>query len=181
MVVRVLPHWNHAEGETVRVATFTNGDKAELFVNGVSHGVKEVQNRRAEWNVPFAKGEITVVATRAAETATDTVKTAGSPCRLDVQDVTPNQKNPSSRILNVGVVDENGTLVPNLFDAVQFSVNGGRILGVGNGNPNGHFDEQASEVPLFHSRAQIIVEGKTNEITVTCGNLPPITMRFQKE
>lgn len=181
LVCHLLPHWNHDNGKPVRVATFTNGDSAELFVNGVSQGIKEVQNRRAEWMVDFVAGELQVTATRGNQTATDTVQTAGSPFALLAEDVTPQVKNPASHIVNVSVVDQNGTVVPHVFDTVKCSADNGRILGVGNGNPNGHFPEQAREVPLFHSKAQIIVEGSAKALTLTCGNLPPATITFHKE
>jgi hypothetical protein len=40
--VHILPHWNWAghEGEPVPVFVYTNGDSAELFVNGKSQGVR---------------------------------------------------------------------------------------------------------------------------------------------
>ncbi|MCH2175415.1 MAG: DUF4982 domain-containing protein [Lentisphaeria bacterium] len=36
--LHVAPHWNWKEGENVPVFVYTNGDEAELFVNGKSHG-----------------------------------------------------------------------------------------------------------------------------------------------
>ncbi len=181
LVVHLLPHWNHAKGETVRVGAFTNGEKAELFINGASQGITAVKDCRAEWNVLFEEGEIKVVATRDGQTATDAVQTAGIPYALTVEDATPCTKNPSSRILNVSMRDQNKTLVPNVFSTVACTAVGGRILGVGNGNPNGHFPEQADEVPLFYSKAQLIIEGSTKSITVSCENLPPVTLTFDKE
>ena len=77
--------------------------------------------------------------------------------------------------------DQDGVPVPNRFDTVTFSVTVGRILGVGNGNPNGHFPEQASTVSLFHSKAQIIVEGRAQAITVSADGLPSVTLSFNKE
>ena len=39
--IHILPHWNWEEriGKNVPVFVYTNGDCAELFVNGKSHGI----------------------------------------------------------------------------------------------------------------------------------------------
>ena len=37
-MIHILPHWNFADGEEVRVMTHTNCSEAELFLNGKSLG-----------------------------------------------------------------------------------------------------------------------------------------------
>lgn len=157
LMVHLLPHWNWKEGENVRVCAFTNGDTAELFVNGKSFGEKKVEKRRAEWNVPFEEGKATVVAKRGACVATDQVVTAAEPCRILIDDASTSQ---TLHILNLSVVDENDVLVPDFCDTIFFDVPEGVVLGVGNGNPNSHHREKASEIDFFNGRAQIIVSGK---------------------
>ena len=48
--VHIVPHWNWPgrEGQTVPVFVYTNGDSAELFVNGVSQGVRRKGERPPE-------------------------------------------------------------------------------------------------------------------------------------
>src|SRR3569833_3266125 len=52
-LVHIFPHWNWAgkEGQKVPVWCFSNCDKVELFVNGISQGVQDMPKfRHVEWN-----------------------------------------------------------------------------------------------------------------------------------
>jgi beta-galactosidase len=84
----ILPHWNWEghQGDTIPVFVYSNGDKAELFLNGRSLGFKEKEPRsddaikryRLRWDVPYASGELKAVSYKAGElNGTDLVKTAG--------------------------------------------------------------------------------------------------------
>lgn len=48
LFAHLFPHWNQNEGEKVRVCVYTNGETAELFLNGKSLGIKDVKSKRAE-------------------------------------------------------------------------------------------------------------------------------------
>lgn len=174
--VRLSQGWNYADGQPVRVSAFTNGEEAELYLNGKSLGKKRVERRRAEWDVCFAAGVLRVVATKGGARVYDEIRTAGKPCKLVCEDVTPQTAAPASRIVNISVVDEAGTPVPDCGEALHFALKEGRILGVGNGDPNGHQADCADTVPLFHGRAQVIVDGATRELTVSCASLPKVTL-----
>ena len=69
--VHLLPHWNwpgHV-GKIVPVFVYTNGDSAELFLNGTSLG-RRVKGQRPEAPVNFAKGAaVTVSSEQAAHPA----------------------------------------------------------------------------------------------------------------
>ena len=64
-----------------------------------------------------------------------------------------------------------GTLIYNFNENIKISLNGGKILGVGNGNPNSHHNEKADAVTAFMGKAQIIISGDTKAITLTSGSL----------
>ena len=70
-VLHLLPHWDWEDrlGQVVPVHCYTNYPKVELFVNGVSQGIRERNNStvydryRLRWNdVIYAPGEIKAVA-----------------------------------------------------------------------------------------------------------------------
>lgn len=70
-----------AEGEEKMVKVYSNCDEAELFVNGISHGVKKRASQDfpaagLRWNVVFNKGEnkIAVVAKKGKEKVTDEIR-----------------------------------------------------------------------------------------------------------
>lgn len=90
-MVHILPHWNWNgnEGENVPVFVYTNGDEAELFLNGNSLGEKakkpqlNVSKERycLMWlNVVYESGELKVVAYKEGKViGEEVVKTAGEP------------------------------------------------------------------------------------------------------
>lgn len=173
LCVRLLPHWNWNDGETVRVCAFTNADSAELFLNGKSLGTKNVELKKAFWEVPFIAGELKVVAKCENDFVTDSVRTAGEPSKLVLENWTEKINNSDVRVINVSVADENGVLVPDFGETVHFSVSDGVILGVGNGDPNSHHYQKAESIPLFHGRAQVIIRtGAT--VTAACGDLKAV-------
>ncbi len=70
------------------------------------------------------------------------------------------QKDPDSIILNISLTDAAGQLVPTLDTdrIVKLEVAGGRIIGVGNGDPNGLQPDIAETISTFAGRCQVIIE-----------------------
>jgi len=172
LLVHLLPHWNWQDNEEVRVCAFTNADTAELFVNGQSMGEKTVNRRRAEWKIPFKAGMICVKARKGEEVVYDEVHTAGVPSKLIMEDVTPRESGENLRIINISVTDARGTIIPDFNEEVWFRVRKTAILGVGNGNPNGHQSNIDSHIELFHGRAQLLVTAGEGTIVACCEGLP---------
>lgn len=177
--VHLMPHWNWNEGEEVRVCTFTNADTAELFVNGRSLGEKKVSLRRAEWKVPFEPGKICVKVRRGEEEGYDEVCTAGAPAKLVLEDVTPVKEGNRIHIINISATDEQGVLIPDFAERVYFEVRKLKILGVGNGNPNGHQPNVASEIDFFHGRAQLVITAGEGMLTAYCDTLKSAELIFE--
>ncbi len=92
--VHILPHWNWPErtGKPVPVFVYTNGDCAELFLNGKSLGKQckkpdsdtSIERYRLMWNaVPYAPGTLRAVAFRDGKRIGEAeVKTAGAPASI---------------------------------------------------------------------------------------------------
>jgi len=71
--------WDGNEGDPMYVSVATNQPEAELFLNGVSLGKKEVSldtECRATWEVPYAAGELKAVVSGAEDTLCTTGKAA---------------------------------------------------------------------------------------------------------
>ena len=139
-------------------------------------GEKKVNLRRAEWKVPFEAGSIKVKVKRGEEECFEEIQTAGAPAKLVVEDVTPQKEGNRIHIINVSVTDENGILISDFSERVYFDVRKIKILGVGNGNPNGHQPNVASDIELFHGRAQLIVTAGEGTLTVRCDGLPSVEL-----
>jgi len=181
--LHVLPHWNWAgkEGQNVPVYVYTNGDEAELFLNGHSLGRRrkgEIQKAdpakkdfrgnayyeicdkyRLRWlEVPYEPGELKVVAYKGgAKLGERTMKTAGKPVRVQVtpERTTLPADGKTVVFCAVDLVDAAGVRDPWAKDKVAFRVEGpGELLSVSNGDPR----EQKSFVsfsgyPLFYGKA----------------------------
>jgi beta-galactosidase len=83
-------------------------------------------------------------------------------------------------IFTVSAVDAQGRAVPLAQNKVNFAIEGaGKILGVGNGDPNCHEPEKGNQRSLFNGLAQIIVQSTrdTGEIKLTASadSLAPST------
>ena len=163
-VLAIVPHWNWKgkEGKPVRVMVITNAKQAELFLNGKSLGMKEVDPyAMATWEVPYEPGMLEAVArTDGKEIAKTKVETTGDAVALtiipdrdslagDGRDAIP---------VTISAVDDKGRIVPGSAPMVTFKVEGpGKLLGMGNGDPNCHEPEKGPDHTLFHGLGQAIV------------------------
>ena len=117
-MVHLLPHWNWdgMNGEEITVRAYTNAESVELFLNGQSMGVRDVeQYGHAEWNVCYEPGEIRAVARIGGKVvAEDVQKTSGDPYQLcleqDTLDVSANGEDIA--IVSCYVTDKDGIVVP---------------------------------------------------------------------
>ena len=175
-LVHILPHWNWQgrEGEVTPVFVYTNGDCAELFLNGKSQGMEckdpssteSIERFRLMWkHVRYQPGTLRVVAYRAGQPIVEaTRETTGKPrgLRLTVDRPQIAADGMDLAYITVEAVDAEGRPHPLADHSVKISLAGvGEVLGVGNGNPQSHAPFQAMEVDLFYGKAVIILKGGT--------------------
>ena len=154
-MVHLFPPWSHPgqEGKTVTVYCYGNTPRAELFVNGVSQGTKDIPKwEHAEWNVPYAPGTVTVKGYDAggATAATETLHTPGAPAalKLTCEDPTLAANGEEVSMVEVAVVDANGNVVPTADNRVTFqATNGAKVVGTGNGDPTDHTPDHSASAP----------------------------------
>jgi beta-galactosidase len=191
--VHILPHWNWPDrlGKPVPVFVYTNGDSAELFLNGKSLGTRtkdQITDRpegessyydptytyRLRWNaVTYEPGELKAVAFKnGAQIGAAIVRTAGEPTSLRL---TPDRRELADSgddlcYLLVEAVDDSGTLCPFADDEVDFTVTGAaELAGVGNGNPRSVEPFQVNHRKLFFGKALLIIrsiEGMPGEFRI---------------
>ena len=124
-MIHAIPHWNlrGREGEIIDVWAYTNQRSAELFLNGNSLGKREIEQwGHAEWKVPFAAGELKVVAYGADGriVAEDIQKTTGAPAALKLRLENPDLKSGDLAVVTCYVVDADGNEVPDACPTVRF-------------------------------------------------------------
>lgn len=136
-MVHLLPHWNFRgmEGYPISVWAYTNAEKVELFLNGKSMGVREIEkNGHGEWSVPYEAGKIEAIAYIGDRiVATDARATTGEGHRLMLKQETTSDVG-NTVLVSCYVVDKDGNEVPDASPTVDFSAGGAaRIIATGSG------------------------------------------------
>lgn len=141
-VLHIYPHWNWAgrEGQPIQVGCYTNHDEVELFLNGVSLGKKSVARyERVEWTVPYAPGVIEARGFRAGkfvEAARVEMTGPATQLVLTPDRATLTADGTDATVFAVEARDAAGRFVPTACLPVKFTIAGGKILGLGNGDPS---------------------------------------------
>ncbi len=183
-IAHLFPAWNHPgqEGKPVMVYCYGNTPRVELFLNGVSQGVKDIPLwEHAEWSVPYAPGTLTVKGynTDALTVTTETLRTPGAPAALKLSCENPmlTANGEEVSMIEVAVVDAAGTVVPTASNSVTFQATGAQVVGTGNGDPTDHTPDHSVTRNAFNGYVLGIVGAteKPGTITVTAASpgLPP--------
>ncbi|MES2441192.1 MAG: beta-galactosidase GalA [Pseudomonadota bacterium] len=162
-VLALAPHWNWAgrEGQPIRVVALANVERVALRLNGKLLGEKAVDRlAMPEWQVPYAPGTLEAIGYRGGrEVARARVETTGPAVALRL---TPDRRvmkgdGEDAQPVTVDAVDARGRHVPTANLPAGFVIEGGEIIGLGNGNPTDHDPEKGDARKLFNGLAQVIV------------------------
>jgi len=158
------------EGEDIPVMVYTNGDCAELFLNGDSMGIrckdpksaKSTERYRLLWDkVPYAPGSVKAVAYKEGVVIGEKmIWTAGIATKLKL---TTDRKlihanGDDLAYIMVEALDADGNLCPLADNLITFSVGGpAQIEAVGNGDPQSLEPFIANQRKLFFGKAMLII------------------------
>ena len=194
--LHILPHWTWPgrEGETTPIFVYTNYPSAELFINGVSQGVrtkdtsvtlenswdeesekalKRQSRYRLMWmDTKYEPGTVKVVAYNEAgeAVAEHEVKTAGKPhhIELKVDRATIEANGKDLAFVTVSVVDKDGNLCPAADNLIEFSVSGeGHYRAGANGNSVSLELFHEPRMKVFSGMMTAIVESNDTPGTIT--------------
>lgn len=179
-VLHISPHWNWAgkEGKPVNVWVYGNCDEVELFLNDKSLGRKPMPKlSHIQWDVNYEPGTLLARGYKAdKEIITDKIETAGEPAAIRL---IPNRDSIKAdgedvSVITVQVEDDKGRVVPTAGNEISFALQGqGKILGVGNGDPSSHEQDQF----LDTTKPELIRELKMAFIADK-ENFPQVTYDF---
>lgn len=161
--VRLVPHWNWRDGDVIDVRCITNGDAAELFVNGESAG--RLSGTNFVWSVPFDLGSIKAIAYRNGSYIGEAeVETAGPAAKLRLSSEVSVLALGESICVTVEAVDDSGRRVPIARDKVTLSVAGpGEITSAFNADGfRAACPAKELEIPLYEGRAVAVVRRGTD-------------------
>ncbi len=164
-VLHLLPHWTWPgrEGKAIEIWAYSNLDAVELFVNGRSLGRQDVpRDGHVQWSAPYEAGKIVAFGYKNGQVVRkDERRTAGAPDRVVL---TPDRTRLTAdgqdvAVVNVSIVDRDGVGVPDANVRVEFALTGqGRLIGVGNGDPNSHEADKASWRSTYNGWAQALIQ-----------------------
>ena len=166
------PRWNYDEGQQVRVVCYTNGDEAELFLNGERVGEKKSYDPDTAiiyWDIPYKPGELKVVAYRdGKQVAADLIKTDGEPTSLHASATDKVlQGKHAVAIIPVSIVDTEGNVVYGADSEVTCSVNGpGRLLGLENASSDVSENYLDNKQNCKHGRLTAYVQATADTGTI---------------
>ena len=196
--LHILPHWTWPgrEGETTPIFVYTNYPSAELFINGVSQGVrtkdmsvtwensadkesieslKRQQRYRLMWmDTKYEPGVVKVVAynDKGEAVAESEVRTSGKPhhIELEADRTTIKADGRDLSFVTVKVVDKDGNLCPDASHSIAYTVSGEGFYRAGaNGDP--------VSLELFHEHKMQVFKGMMTAIVQSDGDSGKITLR----
>ena len=182
--LHVLPHWNWKgrEGEVTPVFVYTSYPSVELFVNGVSQGIRTfaesdgktpclgedaMKRFRLMWDeVTYQPGELKAVAYDAEgkAVAEKTIRTAGKAAAIKL---TPDREvlradGEDLCFVNVSLTDKDGNPVPVDSRLVKVKVSGaGRFKAIANGDPTCLQSFQEPQMNLFSGQLTVLVQSES--------------------
>ena len=194
--VHLLPYWDWNEGQLIDIKAYTNMDSIELFFNGVSQGIQELdhnngKNPFGQWRIAYQKGEIKAVAYDSdGNIAAEEIKRSfEDPAKIILTPET--EKYGNLFFIQIMVADKNGTLVENARNYITFNVKGDAYLvGMDNGDSTDYDEYKPSDGKthtrkLFSNRLIAIVRARsinsTFEITAASKDLPNVSLRYDQK
>ena len=184
--LHIFPHWNLQghEGETIELWVYSNCDEVELAVNGKKLGRQPMpRNGHLKWNATYQPGKVVAYGYKNGKRImTETIETTKPAARLvlkaDRRDIAADGRDLT--VVTVEVQDQKGRIVPDACPVLNLTLEGGgRILGVGNGDPMylgaDHPKEQnckSFSIPAYNGLAQILVQSMetASDILLNCAS-----------
>jgi len=164
-VLHLFPHWNWEgkEGQEIAVWVHSNLDRVELFLNGQSQGAQDVtRNTHLEWKVKYAPGTIEAKGYKGGQQVLAAKRETSGPAakivlRADRPRLSANGEDVA--LLTAQIVDAQGREVPIADNELTFQVTGGgRLIGLGNGDPSCHEMDTAASRRAFNGLCMAIVQ-----------------------
>jgi len=194
-MAHIVPDWTWPErvGQVTPVFVYTSGDEAELFLNGKSLGKRQKAqfDYRLRWDdVVYQPGELKTVAYKNGKKwATEAVKTAGPPSRLELHADRDRIAADGKDLVwvTVAVADKSRVTAPRAKNHIRFEIDGpGEIVATDNGDPTSFEPFQAPEHDAFNGLALAIVRAKSGQagpikLTAKSDGLKPASVAIRSK
>ena len=192
----VWQRWNWAgqEGKPVDIAVFSSAEEVELIVNGQSQGRKKAGEALSHdmpltfvFRAVYQPGTVEAVSYRdGKEVSRAKLATTGRPVsiRLSAETETLKADGESLCYVNVELIDEDGSVVPDADMLLSAEVTGSaELLGFGSGNPITDENYRKGQFTSYQGRALAVLrsgyEAGEAKLTVSAEGLGSADMRLQ--
>ena len=192
-MIHVFPHWNWENGNTVNVWLYSNCDKVELFVNGVSKGIKTKDSIGSkynyEYNISYEAGTLLAKGMDSLGNVLvqEEIKTSSTPYKISLTSDKSLIKQGGDDLIFVecNVLDENNIVCRTANNLINFSVSGGTIVGTDNGDATDVSSSLRSpNRKLFSGKALCVVKPDNTDtdviITATSDGLQNTSINVKK-
>lgn len=186
-MVHLFPYWDFNPGQTVDILACSNAPKIELFYNGRSMGVHEIDHNHGReellgrWRMSYQPGTLVCVAydENGKEIARDSHTSFGDTANIVLTPDKTEMKADGTDLIfvTISAEDVNGNPVENANNRVEVSVSGaGRLVGLDNGDSTDYDQYKGSSRRLFAGKLLAVIAAKREEgdilVTVTSESLP---------
>ena len=169
-MVHLLPYWDFNENQIIDVKAYTNAPIVELFFNGKTCGKQTIDHAHGKvleghWKLPYKHGTIRAVAYDEAGkvVAEDKKSSFGDPAKL----VLNYEREDNLIFVDISTIDKDGNPVENARNRVDVRVEGGRLLGLDNGDSTDYEQYKCSSRKLFNNHLIAVVELQPDERKAT--------------
>ncbi len=189
-MVHLLPHWTHPgkEEAPIPVVVYTNGQAAELHLNGNSLGKKPMTDEmQIVWQVPYEPGILEAVAF--FEDGNKVRKSFITSKKADRLEIKSNRDRLSANGRDVArveviVTDDKGVMVPHANCRVSFEIEGpAKLLAVENGDILDIDPHQELSRKIFNGKCLLLIQSTTDsgKITIKANAIGLVSNSIQLE
>ncbi|MBV9269043.1 MAG: DUF4982 domain-containing protein [Acidobacteriaceae bacterium] len=171
--LHLFPHWNWdgREGDEIAVWAYSNAEEVELIVNGKSLGRQKVPYLgHVEWKVRYEPGAIEARGFKNGKAVLSEKRETTGPAtsvQLTADRTEIHADGEDVAVVRVEAFHNEGRPVPTANNSITFHVSGpGRLIGVGNGDPNCQESDKQPKRSLFNGLAQLLIQS-----TKTAGDI----------
>ncbi|MBW4084283.1 glycoside hydrolase family 2 TIM barrel-domain containing protein [Paenibacillus sp. S150] len=176
-MIHIFPYWDFSEGQLIDVRVCSNAPRIELFFNGVSRGIYDIDHAHGhkllgEWQLPYSKGVLRAVAydEQGNVIASEERASFGDAAALIL---TPDKRRLTADgqdliFVTITAADEQGLPVENANNRVHLSVEGpGRLIGLDNGDSTDYDPYKGVSRRLFSGKLLAVIAGTLEPGTIT--------------
>lgn len=168
--VHIFPYWDFSEGQVIDVRVASNAPRVELFLNGESVGVKDIDHQNGRdltlnAKLPYEKGVLRAVAydENGNEIASDEKRSFSDAAQLVLTpDKTTMQADGEDLIfVEISAVDKDSNPVFNANNRVFVKVSGaGRLVGLDNGDSTDYDNYKTVSRRMFSGKLLAVIAAK---------------------